>query len=248
MSTATAVEVVLIGAAVGWLGGLFGKGGSAVATPLLALAGVAPIAALASPLPATVPGTLVAAVAYWRRGLVDWGITLRAIAVGVPAAAAGAFATRWIGGAPLVVASELLVIGLGIRVVLTPHAARPAEVATRGARLLLVALVAGFAAGLLANSGGFLLAPLLVTVVGLPMTAALGTSLAVACVLAVPATAVHAALGHIDWSVTALFAVASVPCSYLGARTAIRLPATVLERGYGGALVVLGALPLLLAV
>ena len=50
------LEIALIGLGIGFLGGLFGKGGSAVATPLLYLVGVPAIAAVASPLPATIPG------------------------------------------------------------------------------------------------------------------------------------------------------------------------------------------------
>ena len=56
---------------VGYLGGMFGKGGSAIATPLLAAIGVPPIVAVASPLPATVPGTLVAYRRYRHLGLSD---------------------------------------------------------------------------------------------------------------------------------------------------------------------------------
>ncbi len=63
------VAIVLIGAVVGFLGGMFGKGGSAIATPLLAAVGVPAIVAVASPLPATVPGTLVAYRRYRRLGL-----------------------------------------------------------------------------------------------------------------------------------------------------------------------------------
>ena len=65
------VLIAGIGALVGFLGGLFGKGGSAIATPMLDVAGVTPLAAVASPLPGTIPGTLVAAYAYWRQGLVE---------------------------------------------------------------------------------------------------------------------------------------------------------------------------------
>ena len=65
------VAIVLIGAVVGYLGGMFGKGGSALATPLLAAAGVPAIVAVASPLPATVPGTLVAYRRYRHLGLSD---------------------------------------------------------------------------------------------------------------------------------------------------------------------------------
>ena len=67
------VLVVLLGAAVGFLGGLLGKGGSALATPFLVALGIPPMVALAAPLPATVPGTLLAADRYRRAGLIERG-------------------------------------------------------------------------------------------------------------------------------------------------------------------------------
>ena len=84
MSWDTLVSVVAIGAMVGFTGGLFGKGGSAVATPLLVLVGIPPIVALASPLPATVPSTAVASYAYWQERFLDWKVVRWSVAVGVP--------------------------------------------------------------------------------------------------------------------------------------------------------------------
>ena len=52
----------------GRLPGGFGKGGSAIGTPMLDVAGVAPIAAVASPLPGTIPGTLVAGMRVLASG------------------------------------------------------------------------------------------------------------------------------------------------------------------------------------
>lgn len=98
----------------------------------------------------------------------------------------------------------------------------------------------GLASGLLANSGGFLLGPLYLAVLGLPVKKAFACSLAVAAALAVPGTLVHWALGHIDWAVVGAFAVTSVPLSYLGARVALRTRADLLERAYGAVLAVLG--------
>jgi hypothetical protein len=62
----------------------------------------------------------------------------------------------------------------------------------------------------------------------------------VAAVLAVPGTVVHAALGHIDWAVVAVFATTSIPLSYVGARLAVRTQAVHLERVYGAGLALLG--------
>jgi uncharacterized membrane protein YfcA len=71
-----------------------------------------------------------------------------------------------------------------------------------------------------------------------PAKAAFGTSLAAAAVLALPGTAVHAALGHIDWAVTAAFAVGSIPFTGLGARVALQARDAHLERWFGAFLTV----------
>ena len=86
------IEIVLIGAVVGFLGGMFGKGGSALATPLLAAIGVPPIVAVASPLPATIPSTLVAYRQYRRLGIGDPEVIRWSIVVGIPATVVGALA------------------------------------------------------------------------------------------------------------------------------------------------------------
>ena len=82
--------------------------------------------------------------------------------------------------------------------------------------------------------------PLYLLGLRLPIKTALACSLAVAAALAVPGTIVHAALGHIDWAVTVVFAVSLIPMSRLGARTALRLRPERLERVYGAALLTLG--------
>ncbi len=241
------VLIAAIGALVGFLGGLFGKGGSAIATPLLDVSGIAPISAVASPLPATIPGTLAAAYAYWRERLVDWEIVRWSIPIGVPATIVGAYATRWIGGTSLVVASEVIVAALGARFLLNPsdpheHLVEPPP--ARRTRMVLVALTVGLLSGLLANSGGFLLAPLYIVVLRVPIKTAFACSLVVAAALAVPGTIVHALLGHIDWGVVAVFGVTSIPLSYVGGRVAIRTHAPKLERLYGAGLLAIGLVTL----
>jgi uncharacterized membrane protein YfcA len=104
----------------------------------------------------------------------------------------------------------------------------------------LVALAVGLLSGLLANGGGFLLAPLYVVVLRMPIKAAFASSLVVAAALAVPGTVVHALLGHIDWGIVGVFAVTAIPLSYVGGRVAVRTQSTRLERAYGAVLVLIG--------
>lgn len=235
------LPTVAIGAGIGFLGGLLGKGGSAIATPLLHAIGVPPILAVASPLPGTIPSTFLAGRTYARAGQVDRRVAAWVIAAGVPATVAGALASRWVGGGPLVLATDVVLVLLGLRLALR----RPVHTAATEhqpslARIIAVAVAVGVIAGLLANSGGFLLAPLFVTALGLPIARALGTSLVVATVLALPGTVVHAALGHVDWALVAVLTVSSLPLSYAGARVALRTDPARLERGYGVILAVLG--------
>jgi uncharacterized membrane protein YfcA len=236
------IEVIVIGASIGFLAGMFGKGGSAIATPLLAAIGFPPIIAVASPLPATIPSTLAAASAYGRRALPERRVLGWSIGCGVPATIVGAVATRWIGGGPLVLLTDVVVAGLGLRFLLAPGGEREVvrDVEHPVLRTAIVATVVGLASGLLANSGGFLLAPLYLTVLRMPIKQAFATSLTVAAALAIPGTVVHATLGHIDWTLVAVFGAASIPLSFLGARVASRIQPARLERIYGGALAALG--------
>ncbi|HEY8199956.1 MAG TPA: sulfite exporter TauE/SafE family protein [Actinomycetota bacterium] len=235
--------VAVIGLAVGFLAGLFGKGGSAIATPLLHAVGVPAIVAVAAPLPATIPSTLAASVPYRRQHLIDPEVLRWSLVFGLPATVAGAVLTRWISGVILVRVTDVVIAGLGLRFLLRPPEGRappPGAPAFYQLRLAVVAVVVGLASGLLANSGGFLLAPLYLVVLRLPIRVAFACSLAVAAALAVPGTLVHWALGHIDWTVVAVFGATSIPLSYLGARVALRESSTQLERIYGGVLAVLG--------
>ena len=246
MNAHVLLGAVLIGMGVGFLSGAFGKGGSALATPLLHAIGVPAIVAIASPLPATIPATLIAGRAYARAGNVDRRIVRIGLPIGIPAIIAGAALTRWIPGGPLIIVTDVVVLVFGVRILLTRLTASAASAAditrvTRAttARVLVIVGVVAFVSGLLGNSGGFLLAPLFMTALGLPIHRALGTSLVLATCLAVPATAVHALLGHIDWTLTLAFGIAAAPAAGVGAQLALRARAGSLTLAYGAGLTTL---------
>src|SRR3954462_12283248 len=102
MEPHTLLAAAVIGLFIGFLGVLLGKGGSAIATPLLHAIGVPAIVAVASPLPATIPATLVASRSYARERCIDHRVLRVALLAGVPATVAGAICTRWIPGGALV--------------------------------------------------------------------------------------------------------------------------------------------------
>jgi uncharacterized protein len=69
VSPVEAVLGVLAGFAAGVLAGLFGVGGGIVSTPAIsAIYGVAPVVAVATPLPVIFPTAIVGAETYRRSG------------------------------------------------------------------------------------------------------------------------------------------------------------------------------------
>jgi uncharacterized membrane protein YfcA len=225
---------LLIGAGIGFLSGAFGKGGAAVSSPLLHAVGVPAMVAVASPLPATIPSTLLASRKYAHAGQVDRRVLTIGLCVGVPLTAVGAYLTRWIAGETLVLATDAILLVLAMRIVLGTHdGARDDEKPASTVRTGLVIAGAAIVSGLLGNSGGFLLAPLFVSALQMPVRKALGTSLALSAALAVPSTIVHAFLGHIDWALALVFGLAAVPLAGLGAAVALRMRERSLTLAYG---------------
>jgi uncharacterized protein len=94
--------------------------------------------------------------------------------------------------------------------------------------------------GLLANGGGFLIVPLYLLIFGLRMREAVGTSLLVITVLAIPTLVIHWLLGHIDWALAGEFALGQVPGSAIGGQFAHHVEGPVIRRAFGLFLVAFG--------
>lgn len=235
--------IVLAGAGVGICMGLFGVGGSSVATPVLALLGAPGLAAVASPLPATIPSAAVGAVPYIRSGEARPRAAAWSVLGGIPGTVAGALLSHLAGGRVLLIVSGVVLVVVGLRVVQPiEEAARAAGSQRRHNRLLLLAATAlvGVFTGLLANGGAFLLVPLYLLVFGLRMRQAVGTSLLVVTVLAVPTLVTHWALGHIDWALAGEFAAGLLPGSATGSQLAHHVQGPVIRRAFGWFLVAFG--------
>jgi uncharacterized membrane protein YfcA len=227
------------GLVVGFLYGLFGVG-SAFATPILSLLGVPGMAAVVGPLPALLPGSAAGAWSYSRRGEVDWAVARAALAGAAPAAVIGAIASRHVGGPVLLGLSGVVLLFVGLRIVRPGHAVAADAAARRRGSTAFVTLAAagvGFAAGLLANGGGFLLVPLFLLALGLDMHEAAGTSLVVAFALTVPTLITHTLIGDIDWAIAGMFALGLVPGVLLGGRIAHLIPTARLRYAFGVVLI-----------
>ena len=112
------------------------------------------------------------------------------------------------------------------------------------AQLLVVAgigLVAGVLSGLFGIGGGIVIVPMLILLVGLTTTQAVGTSLAA---LLLPVGALGALEywrgGFVDLRLAAVLALGLLLGAYLGARLGISLQVEVVQRGFGMLLVIVG--------
>jgi uncharacterized membrane protein YfcA len=234
------LEYVVAGLGVGVVFGMFGAGGSAFATPVLALFGVPPLMAVASPLPAMLPAAITGARRYLRAGNIDRRVAKLAIIGGVPGTLIGALASTAVGGDRLLVLSGLMLLVVGVRLLMRDSGGAAERASVRRSRTGFVvgaSFGVGLLTGLLANGGGFLLVPLFVLFLGLTAVEAAGTSIVVVGVLTVPTLITHWALGHIDWVVAAGFAVGLIPAAALGAHLAQRIPAARARVAFGSMLV-----------
>ncbi len=85
------------------------------------------------------------------------------------------------------------------------------------AKVALIGVVAGFMSGYVGVGGGFIMVPLFVSMLGIPMRLASGTSLTAVCILAIPGVIEQAVLGNIDYMVGVAMMVGSIPGAIVGA-------------------------------
>jgi uncharacterized protein len=218
-----AALTVLVGLLAGVLSGLFGVGGGIVMTPgLTALAGLAPIVAVATPLPVIMPTALVGAFTYHRAGQVDVRAATWISLAGSAASGIGALLTTTVNARSLLLVTAGLLAWQSIQI-LRGRPRRPSDGAKpiSATTLVLVGVVAGLTSGLLGIGGGMIIVPALAGMLGVPLKRALGTSLVAVVVLVIPGTIVHAALGHLDWTAAAFLVVGSVPGARVGAMVAL---------------------------
>ena len=97
------------------------------------------------------------------------------------------------------------------------------------AKVALIGVVAGFMSGYVGVGGGLIMVPLFVSMLGIPMRLASGTSLTAVCILAIPGVIEQAVLGNIDYMVGVAMMVGSIPGAIVGASLVKRVPERALR-------------------
>lgn len=260
------IAPVLVGIGIGILSGMLGIGGGTVLVPIFRLAfGMSAIMSTATSLFTIIPTSISGAVSHVRAKTC---IVSLGLAAGIGGACTSPFgvwlATMSPGWAIMAVAA--LIIGysaismLRKAIAMKPATAgsadsegTPGDVSAAPAgefkptrkHLLIgacIGLVAGLASGYVGVGGGFIMVPLMLSLIGIPMKKASGTSLIAVMILAVPGVIEQGLLGNIDYLAGIMVAVGSIPGAVVGAQLVRKVPERILRFIFGGFLIVAAVL------
>lgn len=117
--------------------------------------------------------------------------------------------------------------------------------AKRVVQCLLIGLCAGLASGYVGVGGGFIMVPLFISVLGIMMRQASGTSLVAVTILAIPGVIEQGLLGHINYVAGIAMAIGSIPGAIIGANLIRKIPERKLRFVFG-AFLLLSAVVLLI--
>ncbi|HEY8369221.1 MAG TPA: sulfite exporter TauE/SafE family protein [Thermodesulfobacteriota bacterium] len=252
------LTLVAIGLVTGIASGLLGVGGGFILVPLLS--------ALAVPLHAVIGASLVfvlatsvsGALRHLRQGTADWRLGLPLMAASAATAAFGSAVSvslpdrvlGWLFAAVTALALVLFNLprptprerpaGRAGRFVVTRVQVAGEERYAYSYSLvgaLLVGAGIGGVTGLLGIGGGFLLVPLLVVLLGIPLPIAIGTSLLSILAAAIAGIATHWTLLGVDPALVGPLVAAGVIGAQAGARLVVWLPRARLRVLYNALLV-----------
>ena len=123
-----------------------------------------------------------------------------------------------------------------------PAVSAPSDVVSLSRKQLLqgaaIGLIAGLASGYVGVGGGFIMVPLMLSIIGIPMRKASGTSLIAVMILAIPGVIEQAIIGNINYLAGIAVVVGSIPGAVLGARLVTKVPERALRILFGCFLIV----------
>lgn len=247
MSTQSAVLTMLValGFAGAFVAGLVGVGGAIVMIPLLlyipplvgipalgmhVISGITMVQVAAAGVTGMLAhrhvGHVDAALVASLGGAMTFGALLGALL-------SGHVSAGWLSAVFASLAAIAAVL------MLTGHSSapeRPEHGPPRFSRSLAVAVggAVGLLVGMVGAGGGFLLVPLMMYVLHVPVRTAVGSSLAIVALAGLSGAVGKGISGQIDWVSALALVVGALPGARLGATASRRVPANLLARILGG--------------
>lgn len=232
-----AALAIVVGLTMGMLGG----GGSILMVPILRyVSGLEARQAIATSLVVVGATSAGALIQHARAGRVRYRTGLLFGAGGMAGAFLGGRAAGLVSGNTLLVLFALVMLAAGLAMLRgrreTSTGQAPAEAPVL--RVLLQGAVVGSLTGLVGAGGGFLVVPALVLLGGLPMEAAVGTSLLVITMQTISALAGQLGHAEIAWEIALSFSVLAVLGSWFGERLGKKTQPATLRKAFGGLVIV----------
>lgn len=212
--------------------GLMGGGGSILTVPiLLFVLGLDAKVAIATSLFVVGTTSIVGTIQHARAGNVRWRIGLVFGLVAMVGSYGGGIAASYFSGTILLILFGFMMIAAAVAM-LRKKKDPPKNVTPSTWKIAVDGLVVGVFTGLVGAGGGFLVVPALVLFGGVPMHAAVGTSLMVIVLKSFSALAGHLQHVSIDFGQAGAIAGAAVVGALLGGRFANRIEAGTLRRWF----------------
>ena len=247
----------LVGVLIGIASGLLGIGGGTVMVPIFRLAfGMSATMSTATSLFAIIPTSISGAISHVK------GKTCIP-ALGIAAGLGGACLSPvgvWLAQLSpdwLVMLAAALIIGYSaINMFKKAFKLRPAGQPAAGVdaaaptaddsslsrKQLLqgaaIGLVAGLASGYVGVGGGFIMVPLMLSIIGIPMRKASGTSLIAVMIWAIPGVIEQGIIGNINYLAGIAIVIGTIPGAVIGARLVTKVPERTLRLLFGCFLIV----------
>ena len=256
------IAPALAGVFVGVMSGLLGVGGGTIMVPIFRLAfGMSPLASTATSLFAIIPTSISGVVAHARAKTCVPKLGLALGAGGAVMSPMGVWLSS-VSPGWLVICVAAIVIGFSAfkmfkkaaKYAPAPRAGRAGGNAQGASAKVVpdqpvlsrkqylqgacIGLIAGLASGYVGVGGGFIMVPLMLAVLDIPMSLASGTSLIAIMILAIPGVIEQGLLGNIEYLAGIAIVVGSIPGALVGARLVRVVPERQLRFIFGGFLLV----------
>lgn len=250
------VAPALVGVLIGIASGLLGIGGGTVMVPIFRLVfGMSATMSTATSLFAIIPTSISGAISHVK------GKTCIP-ALGIAAGLGGACLSPvgvWLAQLSpdwLVMLAAALIIGYSAinmfkKAFKVSRAGQPATGVDASAssddsplsrKQLLqgaaIGLVAGLASGYVGVGGGFIMVPLMLSIIGIPMRKASGTSLIAVMILAIPGVIEQGIIGNINYLAGIAIVIGTIPGAVIGAKLVTKVPERTLRLLFGCFLIV----------
>lgn len=248
------IQTVLVGFIVGLCISYSGVGAGSLTTPLIVFfLGYDASTAIGSDLLFSLGTKVVALLTHVRAQTINYRALAWLSTGGVPGAIVGVLITGWLHAHfPLGAVNHVLKIALGVALLIAalavyfgravgPVARDPHDVTLPRVPLALTGLIVGTMVSITSIGSGSLTLPLLLLVLSQAQLRSLvGTDVAFAVVLLVPALVGHFRIGDVNVHLGLLLLAGSIPGVLVGTPLAKRLPERAFRAGLSAILVVVG--------